>query len=290
MTHPEHPDSRRRAFLGGAMAIGAFALAGCQKAAGAPGGSTAPAGLVANIDKFGKIRAGYGGFPPYTIEDPASGKVSGICIDIVNEIARQLGVPVEWKKFNWNTMKADLDRGEFDLLADAVFQTPARARELTFTDAYVYLPIGIGVVARDNNRFSQFDQINDPAIRVAVGQGFAEETFVRARAPKAQVISIQSAADTAAPINAVVAGRADIAIVNNEDAKRFLKANGRDLKALWLDAPPAYAPASFVVRFGDLTGADFLNASLENLRSTGVIRTVAQRYGVTPVERDPLAV
>ena len=44
------------------------------------------------------------------------------------------------------------------------------------------------------------------------------------------MISIQLSSDTAAPINVVIAGRADIAIVNIEDAKRFLAAHGNDLQ------------------------------------------------------------
>ena len=146
----------------------------------APQGAANRPGLVENIDRLKKIRAGYGVFPPYTIEDPKTGKVSGISVDIVNEMGRELGVPVEWKKFNWNTMKADLDRGEFDLLADAVFMTPARGREMAFTEPYAFLPIGIGVVKKGDNRFSQFDQINDARYRVAVGEGFAEQAFLRA--------------------------------------------------------------------------------------------------------------
>lgn len=277
------PDFQWLLWVVALAALGLAFLAYSHQGSSGTQAAAARPGLVENIDRLKKIRAGYGVFPPYTMEDPKTGKVSGISVDIVNEIGRQLGVKVEWKRFNWNTMKADLDRGEFDLLADAVFQTPARGREMTFTEPYAFLPIGIGVVRKGDTRFSQFDEINDARYRVAVGEGFAEETFIRARAPQAQVISIQSASDTAAPINAVLTGRADIAIVNIEDAKRFLAAHGDGLQALWTTDPPAYAPAGFVVRYGDLTGAQFLNAGLRNLSSTGVISSIMRRYGVTPV-------
>jgi ABC-type amino acid transport substrate-binding protein len=248
--------------------------------AGSGEGAGRSVGLVENIDRTGKLRVGYGVFPPFTQEDPTTHQVSGVSVDIMNEIGRQLGVEVEWHRFNWNTMKADLQRGEFDVLADAIFQTPARGREMTFTEPYAYFAIGIGVVRRSEDRFTLFGDINNPSVRVAVGQGFAEETFVRARAPRANINSVPSATDTAAPINAVVTGRADIAIVNLEDAKRFVSANSRDLKMLWDQDPPAYVPAGFVVRFGDLTGAQFLDVSLRNLRATGVLHDVAAKHGV----------
>src|SRR5437868_3575780 len=73
-------------------------------------------GILDAIDSHRAIRAGYGVFPPYTDEDPTTHRVSGVSVDIINEIARQLGVPVEWKRFNWNTMRADLHRGDIDIL------------------------------------------------------------------------------------------------------------------------------------------------------------------------------
>jgi len=245
--------------------------------------SSAPrqaAGIIQTIDKKGILRAGYGVFPPYSQEDPSTGKVSGVAVDIVEEIARQIGAKVEWKRFNWNTMAADLKRGEYDVLADAVFQTPARGREFLFTEPYAYFAIGIGVVKRGDNRFANFDEINDPSITVAVGQGFAEETFVKARAPEAKLLSIPSSADTALPINAVVAGRADIAVVNLEDAKRFVGANPADLRIIWDDNPPAYVPAGFALRFSDFAGKQFLDVALRNLRTTGVLQSIARRHNV----------
>jgi ABC-type amino acid transport substrate-binding protein len=246
-----------------------------------PGAAVGQAGLVESIDATRKLRVGYGGFPPYTQEDPRTRQVSGVTVDIMNEIGRQLGVQVEWHRFNWNTMKADLDRGQFDVLADAIFQTPARGRELTFTEPYAHFAIGIGVVRARDSRFSTIDQLNNSAIRVAVGQGFAEETFIKARVPRARILSIPSNEDTGAPVNAVLTGRADIAIVNLENAQRFVKANPRNLRILWENDPQAYVPAGFALRFGDLTGADFLNVSLRNLETTGVLKVIAEKHGVT---------
>lgn len=237
-------------------------------------------GLIYSIDKTKKIRAGYGVFPPYSQEDPVTGKVTGINIDIINEIARQIGVSVEWKRFNWNTMSADLKRGEYDILADSVFQTPMRGREFSFTEPYAYFAIGIGVVKHGEKRFSTFNNIDKAGIKVAVGQGFAEETFLKSRISKAEILSVPSQEDTAAPINYVLTGRADIAIVNLEDAKRFVKANSKNLDILWESDPPAYIPSGFALKYNDITGTNFLNVSLRYMRTTGVLEDIFKRYNV----------
>jgi ABC-type amino acid transport substrate-binding protein len=245
-------------------------------------------GLVEAIDAKGKIVAGYGVFPPYSGEDPTTGNVSGVSVDIVNEIGRQLGVEVEWRRFNWSTMAADLRRGDIDLLADAVFQTPARGREMTFTEPYAYFAIGIGIVRKGDKRFKEFDELNDRAVTVAVGQGFAEETFVKARVPNSTLLSIPSNQDTAAPVNAVLTGRADIAIINLEDARRVIAANPEGVELRWIDNPPAYVPAGFAVRFGDQNGANFLNVSLRNLRATGVIQAISEKHHASAKFTEPL--
>jgi len=245
--------------------------------------------LLSSLDRDGTIKAGYGVYPPFTDEDPATGKVSGISVDIINEIARQAGLKVTWSRFNWNTMSADLKRGQYDVLADAIFETPDRAREFTFTNAYAYLPIGIAVVKKGDARFKVFDDINSPSVKVAVGQGFAEETFVKARAPRATIISIPSGQDSAMPINSVLTGRADIAITNLANADRYVKAHPDTLQVLWADHPPAYVPVAFALNLGDRLGADFLSVSLANLKSTGVLAAIAKKNGATVALDNPLA-
>jgi ABC-type amino acid transport substrate-binding protein len=213
------------------------------------------------------------------MEDPSTKKVTGVSIDIVEEIARQLGAKVEWKRLNWNTMSADLKRGDFDFIGDPIFQTPLRAREFAFTEPYSYFAIGIGVVRKGDSRFLKFDDINRPEITVVVGQGFGEEALVRARAPNATINAVPVAQDSASPINAVLTGRADIAIANLEDARRFIDAHPNALEALWTESPPAYVPAGFALRRNDLSGAEFLNTSLRSLDALGVLTSIAKRYG-----------
>jgi L-cystine transport system substrate-binding protein len=244
-------------------------------------------GLVENLDKENVIRAGYGVFPPFVQENVTTGEVTGVSVDIIKEIARQVGARVEWRRLNWNTMGADLKNGTFDIVADPIFMTPQRGREFTFTDPYLYHAIGIGVVRRGETRFKEFDDINRSNVTVAVGQGTGEESFLRARVPGATVQSIPLGQDALSSMNAVLTSRADIAIVDLEDAKRFVGAHADNLIMLWADDPPAYIPSGFILRVGDRTSADFINVSLQNLRSTGVLNAIAARYGSTVNLSDP---
>lgn len=242
---------------------------------------TSVPGLLQRINDTGKLHAGYGVYPPYTQEDPNTQKVSGYSVDIIEQIAKELKVEVVWHRLNWNTMAADLKRGDFDVIADPIFQTIPRAREFAFTEPYAYFADGIAVVRQDDNRFGDFDSLDRPGITITVGQGWASESLVRSRFTKATINSVQTSTDLLQVFNEVISGRADVAIADGADAQRFVKEHSDKVKALWLENPPAFMPAGFALRYSDKDGAEFLTVALRNLRSTGVIESFAKKHGVT---------
>ncbi len=236
--------------------------------------------LLGRIDKSGELHAGYGVYPPYTQEDPNTKEVTGFSVEIIEQIAKELNCKVVWHRLNWNTMSADLKRGEYDVIADPIFQTIPRAREFAFTEPYAYFADGIAVVRKDETRFKDFDSLDEPGITIAVGQGWASETLVKTRFTKAKINSVQTATDLLQVFNEVVSGRADVAVADGADAQRFVEEHPDTVKALWLDNPPAAMPAGFALRFTDKEGAEFLTVCLRNLESTGILEALARKYQV----------
>jgi len=202
-------------------------------------------GVLERMERSGELHAGYGVYPPYTQEDPNTKAVSGFSVDIMEEIAKQLNVRVVWHRLNWNTMAADLKRGEFDIIADPIFQTIPRAREFAFTEPYAYFADGIAVVRKDETRFTNFDSLDQKGVIIAVGKGWASETLIKARFTKATIQSVLTSTDLLQVFNEVLGGRADVAVADGGDAQRFVKEHPNEVKALWLDAPPpSCQPAS----------------------------------------------
>lgn len=235
-------------------------------------------GLLQRIESTGELHAGYGVYPPYTQEDPNTKEVSGFSVDIINQIAKDLKCKVVWHRLNWNTMSADLKRGEYDVIADPIFQTIPRAREFAFTEPYAYFPDGIAVVRKEEKRFRTFDDLDQGGVTIAVGQGWASETLIRSHFTKANVVPVQTATDLLQVFNEVVSGRADVAVADAADAKRFVQEHQNEVKALFLDNPPAFMPAGFALRLDDGKSAEFLTVCLRNLIATGVLEGIARRY------------
>jgi len=244
-------------------------------------------GLLDRIDTAGEFHAGYGVYPPYTQENPNTSRVTGFSVEVIEQIGKELNCKVVWHRLNWNTMSADLKRGQFDVIADPIFQTIPRAREFAFTAPYAYFGDGIAVVRKDDTRFTTFESLDREGITIAVGQGWASETLVKTSFTKPRIVSIQTSTDLLQLFNEVVAGRADVAVADAADAKRFVGEHPDSVKALWLDNPPAAVPAGFALRPDDQGGAEFLTVCLRNLSSTGVLDGLARKYRVVLDPRHP---
>ena len=242
--------------------------------------SRAGSALLSRIERTKELHAGYGVYPPYTQEDPITRKVTGFSVDLIEYIAKDLNCRVVWHRFNWNTMAADLKRGEFDVIADPIFQTIPRAREFAFTTPYAYFADGIAMVRRGDTRFRTFESLDSPGIRIAVGQGWASETLVRASFTKATVVPIQTTTDLLQVFNEVLAGRVDVAVADAADAERFAKEHANDVSLLFTNNPPAYMPAGLALQTSDREGAEFLNVALRNLEATGVLEALSRKYGI----------
>jgi len=280
-------EARSRKIIIPALAVVLVAIAlvaGCGRN-GSRGGQpqAATSGLLERINRSGELNAGYGVYPPYTQEDPNTRQVSGFSVDIVNEVGRQLNCKVVWHRLNWNTMSADLRRGEYDLIADPIFQTIPRAREFAFSAPYASFAEGIAVVRKDERRFTDFESLDRANVTITVGQGWASETLVKASFSKAKIVSVQTTTDLLQVFNDVLAGRADVAVGDGTDAERFVKEHPDSVKALWLDNPPASMAAGFALRPDDLRGAQFLTVCLRNLRTTGFLKSLEKKYHVRTV-------
>lgn len=247
------------------------------------GGSNSTAGasqgLLDRVERTGELHAGYGVYPPYTMEDPNSKAVAGFSVEVIEQIGRELKCKVVWHRLNWNTMSADLKRGEYDVIADPIFQTIPRAREFAFTAPYALFGDGIAVVRKDESRFTTFESLDREGVTIAVGQGWASETLVKTRFSRPKVVSVQTGTDLLQLFNEVVAGRADVAIADVASAKRFVDEHPGAVKALWVDSPPTAMPAGFALRPDDRRGAEFLTVCLRNLQSTGVLDALARKHG-----------
>jgi cyclohexadienyl dehydratase len=227
---------------------------------------------------------GYGPFPPYTIINPNEAdpnkQASGFCIDMVNEIVARQSPPwaVEWHKVSWESLRADMYSGSFDVLANAIYATIPRASEFRFSEPFTYLGVGVGVVRRDEDRIRTFDDLNKPGITVSLAEGWTATEYARQHLDSSRLLIKPVGDDLNAQLNDLLTHRADAVLQDVPTALGYKTAHPDSVKLLWLDHPPMRVAASFITRWEDTDMIEFLNTAIRVLQADGTIEVLDRKW------------
>ena len=230
------------------------------------------------------IRAGYSGFRPYTIIDPAAQdpdkRVTGFCADMLNEIAQRQSPPwtIEWHKVTFETLRTDMESGRFDVFADAVYQTMPRAADFALTIPYSYFGVAVALVRRDEIRFKEFADLDRPDITIALAEGWTSTEFARQHLSKPTFKLLAVADDPFVQLQEVLAGRVDVALQDVPTVAQFARAHADAVKALWIDRPPTRVPAGFMIRQGQWDLLEFFNTAIRVLEADGTLAALYKKW------------
>lgn len=99
------------------------------------------------------------GGAPYIFKDPSqAGRHVGFEVELSEALARELGRPVEFKQYTFESLVSGLERGDFDFAMNGLEVTPTRAERLRMSRPYYrcYLQL---VARADDTRFETIEQI-----------------------------------------------------------------------------------------------------------------------------------
>lgn len=230
------------------------------------------------------IKAGYSNFKPYTIFNPNTQnpdeQVTGFSADMLKEIAARQSPPwkIEWHKVTFETLKADMESGRFDVFADAVYQTVPRASDFGLTIPYSYFGVAVGLVRKNESRFQKFEDLDREGITIALAQGWTSTEFAQQHLKKPTFKLISVGDDPFVQLQEVIAGRADIALQDVPTVLQFAQSHPNEVKALWIDTPPSLVPAGFMTRAGDWEMLHFLNSSMLVLQADGTMKRLNEKW------------
>lgn len=121
------------------------------------------------ILRTGTIRCGYIIYPPQLMRDVNSGKISGFAADIIEHIASELSLKVEWAEETGTASMIDgLKSGRFDAVCNTVWASTVRTREAWFTDPVFFTAVNAYVREGDERFDNDISILNDPAYKIAV--------------------------------------------------------------------------------------------------------------------------
>ncbi|WGD49227.1 ABC transporter substrate-binding protein [Bradyrhizobium sp. CB1650] len=137
----------------------------------------------------GSLRVGiYPGSPTSMVTD-ASGKPHGLSYDLGGELAKRLGVAVDYVRFQ---RVADIVSAIHDGQVDFTVTnaTPARANEVSFSQPVLAIELGYLVPA--NSPINAVSDIDRPGVKIGVTKGSTSERTLPAKFKKANIVPAES--------------------------------------------------------------------------------------------------
>ena len=126
--------------------------------------SAQAASKLDSIKKSGELRVGTtGDWDPMSMKDPATNKYKGFDIDVMKELAKDLGVKVKFVPAEWKTIVAGITADRYDI-STSVTKTPKRAEVAGFTATYYKYGTVPLVLKKNLKKFPTWDSLNNKKV------------------------------------------------------------------------------------------------------------------------------
>jgi polar amino acid transport system substrate-binding protein len=103
-------------------------------------------------------------YPPQSSFDEATNTWEGFDIDVATEIAKRLGVQVDWQTPSWDIITAGSWNDRWDVSVGSMTVTEERATVLDFSSPYYYTPGGLAV--QQGSSITSIDQLSGKTVGV----------------------------------------------------------------------------------------------------------------------------
>jgi polar amino acid transport system substrate-binding protein len=228
------------------------------------------------IKKAGVIVVGTSAdYPPFEYYNEKF-EFEGFDIELMNLIAKELGVKVEYKDFAFEGLADALSLGQVDAVIAALSVDPKREEVVDFTNVYY-----VGEDAILAGRAAPINDISDVKsmehLRVGVQTGSVYENWIQGDfvdTGKLPPGNLMVYADISQGVNDLKRGLIDIVVLDRQPADAFVKQGGVKLVGGGF-FPQNYALA---VRQGSSNLRNEINRALVKLQNSGAVGKLAEEY------------
>lgn len=219
---------------------------------------------IEQIVQRGTLRVGMDVFVPWAMKDK-KGDLIGLEIDVAKQLAKDMGIKVEFVPTKWSGIIPSLIAGKFDVIIGGMTVTAERNMKINFTNPYYHT--GQGLLAnRKMTEGMTVDDFNKPEVTLAARLGSTAALAAKERFPKA---TLRLFDDEPAAVQEVRNGRVH-AMVAGQPLPAHSAASAPEVLKAYPDQLMK-EPICMGVRKGDVDTLNFLNNWIEVVRSKGWI-------------------
>ena len=273
-------DLGKRKFLAGAAAIGA----GVAGASSAPREAVAqlletgvdPKSVLAKIKKGAALQIGYAQTPVWFYKDPKTGDLQGIYKDLVDTLAKDLEMTVDYQEVTFANATVGLRKGDYDLFGSSLVYTVPRGLVINYVGP-LWSKGSLAIVnKKDAGRFKTVADLNSPDVTFSVSAGASEEQRMPLLFPKAKFIAISGQLAVAA--EPVRTGRATVFVIGDSDAIALAKRNPDWAHIIDEQHPFDKRPNTWAIRYGDEPWKNFIDMWSAYVTTNGLVQRLYDDY------------
>ena len=234
---------------------------------------------VTEIVERGKVLIGTtGDYRPLSFCEPETGEYWGFGIEIAQEIAKQLGVKVEFVQTSWPTLTADVlaEPQKFDFAIGGITITDTRRETMLMSEGYLANGKTILCRASESERYQSLADIDKPEVRVMVNPGGLNEKFAHENLTHATIIIHQKNEEIP---TLIAEGVADVMITEITEAPYYVQTDTR-LAAPLLNEPFTHGEIGVLMQKGQEDLLDFVNGVIRRMKSNGSLHRLHEKYGL----------
>lgn len=232
--------------------------------------------LLEQIKTNGKIRVGTEGtYAPFTFHDK-DGNLTGFDVELAREVAKRLGVEVEFIETKWDGIFAGLDAKRFDVVANQVSIRDDRKEKYDFSDPYI-VSKAVLIVNEKNEDIKKLADIKGKK----AGQSLTSNLTDIAKENGAEIVQTDGFNQA---IELLISGRID-ATVNDGLSYLDFKTQKPDAPIKVVDEVNEASYSGFLFNKGNAELVTEVNKALEEIKKDGTYLSISEKYFGTDVSK-----
>jgi cyclohexadienyl dehydratase len=216
-----------------------------------------------------------GDWNPMSVRDPATNTYVGYDIDVMTQLAEDLGVELEFVATDWKTLVNGVVAGNYHMTGSASI-SPARLKAAGYSNSYIAVEIFPFTTEDKIDRFSGWDSINAPDVKVATTLGTSFEGMVREWFPDAEITVVEA---PARGFQEVLSARSDVFVTSNIEGSTLLT-KFPNLRQIETDGPRAPTPIAMLLPQNDQVWINYVNSWIELKKAQGFFEATAEKWGL----------
>ncbi len=212
-------------------------------------------------------------FPPYEYVEGED--VVGIDVDIAQAIADKLGMELKVDNMNFDSIIPAITSGKDAIGAAGMTVTDERKKNVDFTDSYA---TGVQVViVREDSKITDVKDLTTKGANNTIGVqlGTTGDIYCTSDIQDKGFGKVQQFNKGADAVQALVSGKIDCVVIDNQPAKEFVKAN-KGLKIL--DTEYVTENYAIAIAKDNTELKDKINGALKELKADGTIQKILDKY------------